>query len=411
MNYPGIPEHGRSPVINILLAIYILLIGNGLLSIFLSVNLALNHVSVGMIGLVMSGYYFGFILGTRAAYRIVNTFGHIRAFVIFAALAACSSLGHGLINSLTAWLLLRFIFGFSFVGLYMVAESWLNHHAGAGRGKLLAVYTIVGNLGVASGQLFLGFSSPESSTLIIFTGFFITAGLLPVAMTRAENPVIDSMGALSLGELFRVAPTGVLFAAGSGIILGSYYTLAPAWGIQIGLDAKMVSYLMGCTLLGSIAFQIPIGKISDQYDRRQITLYVSIIVTLLAFGIACFSPRGWLLLPLVFLFGGFYYSIYPLAVCIIADEFSRERLVAASATILQVWGFSAAVGPIASALLMSLFGADALFWFLGTTGVLLSLMGFKWRRLGHIPQEQSEFIAVPRTTPIIAQLDPRTDEP
>ena len=142
-----------------------------------------------------------------------------------------------------------------------------------------------------------------------------------------------------------------------------------------------------------------------------ITLYVCIIVTLLAFAIACFSPRGWLLLALVFLFGGFYYSVYPLAVCITADEFSSAQLVAASATILQVWGISAAIGPIASAYLMSAFGTDALFYFLGTTGLLLSLIGYQWRGLGHIPREQSEFIAVPRTTPIIAQLDPRSKEP
>jgi MFS family permease len=219
MNNPEIPVYGRSPVLNILVAVYFLLIGNGLLTIFLSVNLARNQLSTNVIGLVMSGYYFGFILGTRAAHRIVNTFGHIRAFVIFAALAACSALLHGVIVSLSAWLLLRFMFG------------------------------------------------------------------------------------------------------------------------------------------------------------------------------------------------GFYYSVYPLAVCITADEFSSAQLVAASATILQVWGISAAIGPIASAYLMSAFGTDALFYFLGTTGLLLSLIGYQWRGLGHIPGEQSEFIAVPRTTPIIAQLDPRSEEP
>jgi MFS family permease len=410
MNNPDIPVFGRSPVFNILVAIYILLIGNGMLTIFLSVDLATKHVPTGIIGLVMSGYYFGFIAGTRVAHRIVNSFGHIRAFVIFAAIAACSSLLHGVTSALPAWLLLRFMFGFCFVGLYMVAESWLNHHATANRGHLLAVYTIVGNLGVASGQLFLGFTSPQSLELILFTGFFITAGLLPIAMTRAENPVIDTADTLSVGELFKVAPMGILFAIGSGVILGSYYTLAPAWGIRIGLDAKMVSYLMGSTLLGSVVFQVPIGKISDKYDRRQITIYICGIITLLALTIAILDPRGWLLLPLVFLFGGFYYSLYPLAVCITADEFSRERLVAASATILQIWGISAAFGPIVSAWLMSAFGPDVLFYFFAVTGLLLTLTGYKWRRLGHVPEEQSEFIAVPRTTPIIAQLDPRTEE-
>ena len=272
------------------------------------------------------------------------------------------------------------------------------------------MYTIVGNLGVATGQLFLGIASPKTLELILYTGFFITAGLLPIAVTRAENPIIDTSETLNLRKLFRRAPTGVLFAAGSGIILGSYYSLAPAWGILTGLDTKMVSYLMGCTLLGSVVFQIPVGKISDKYDRREITFYICIAVALLALCIAVLSPRGWTLLPLVFLFGGLYYSLYPLAVCITADEFSSEQLVAASATILQVWGISAAISPIVSALLMSVFGSASLFYFFGITALVLSFIGYKWRRLEHIPEEQSAFIAVPRTTPIVAQLDPRSDE-
>ena len=409
MQNPESAAGSRSPVTNILIAIYILLIGNGMLTIFLSVNLAMQQVSAETIGLVMSGYYFGFILGTRAAHRIVNSFGHIRAFVIFAAIAACSSLLHGVTGSLAAWTLLRFMFGFCFVGLYMVAESWLNHHATSGRGHLLAIYTIVGNLGVASGQLFLGFASPQSQELILFTGFFITAGLLPIALTRAENPVIDTAGTLSPRELFRVAPAGILFASGSGLILGSYYTLAPAWGIHVGLDPATVSYLMGSTLLGSVVFQIPIGKLSDRMDRRRLSYYICFIVALLAAGIGFFAPRGALLLMLAFVFGGFYYSIYPLAVCITADEFSRERMVAASATILQVWGISAATGPILSSWLMSVFGPDTLFYFFAATGLLLFLVGYRWRSLGHVPEEQSEFIAVPRTSPVIAQLDPRSD--
>ena len=409
MNHVTSHSSGRSPVPNILLAVFLLLAGNGLLSLYLSVDLALHEISTGKIGLIMSGYYFGFILGTNSSHRIVNTFGHIRAFVIFAAIAACSSLVHGLTTSLPTWMLLRVIFGFSFVGLYMVAESWLNHHAASGRGLLLAVYTIVGNLGVASGQLLLGTTPQGSLNLVLLSGLFITAGLLPVALTRAENPVIDTTRILNLRDLYHHAPTGIVFASGSGIILGSYYTMAPVWGIQSGLSTQMVALLMGITLLGSIIFQVPIGKISDRYDRRNVTTNIAILVTLTALIIAVLTPRDWLLLPLVFLFGGFYYSLYPLAVCITADEFSREQLVAASATILQVWGISAALGPIVSALLMSLFGADFLFYFLALTGLVLTLFGFRWRNRGHAAEDQSEFIAIPRTTPIVAKLDPRTD--
>lgn len=410
MEHPDLSKPRHSPVPNILLAVFVLLVGNGLLSIYLSVNMAVHNTPTNWIGIVMSGYYLGFVLGTSTAHRIVNGVGHIRAFVTFAAIAVCTGLLHGVMVWLPVWFLLRIIFGFSFVGLYMVAESWLNHESVANRGHLLAAYTLVANLGVAAGQLMLGAATPDSLDLIIYVGLLISAGLLPIALTRAENPAIEYTHRLQLKDLFSVAPAGVVFALGSGVILGAYYTMAPVWGIQIGLQPKEVAHLMAVTLLGSLIFQIPIGKLSDSYDRRRVIGWTAIAITLLTFPIAIFSPSGPLLLLMVFLFGGLYYSLYPLAACIVADEFEKKQLVAASATLLQTWGLSAMLGPIVAAGIMSIFGPASLFYFFSVIALLLSIMGYHWRRLGHKPEQQSEFITVPRTTPIVTMIDPRSED-
>jgi MFS family permease len=85
-----------------------------------------HHVPTGVIGLVASAYFLGFLAGTLTADRIVIRVGHIRAFVFFAALAADATLLMALTSSPWAWAMLRLVIGYQMSGLFLVAESWLN---------------------------------------------------------------------------------------------------------------------------------------------------------------------------------------------------------------------------------------------------------------------------------------------
>lgn len=81
--------------------------GSGLLGTLLAVRGGLEGFSDQTLGLIMSGYFVGFFLGTYLAPGLIQRIGHIRAFAFYAALCAAAILLHPIFIDPWAWAALR----------------------------------------------------------------------------------------------------------------------------------------------------------------------------------------------------------------------------------------------------------------------------------------------------------------
>ena len=106
-------------MVALLLATAILNIANGSLFTLIGVRLA-QELTTGLVGLITSGHFVGLLAGSITATAIIARVGHIRAFTVFAAIAACTVLLMGLIFSVPTWFIFRFMIGYSMAGLFMV---------------------------------------------------------------------------------------------------------------------------------------------------------------------------------------------------------------------------------------------------------------------------------------------------
>lgn len=114
-------------------------------------------------GLLMSGYYLGFLLGSLRAPAIIQRVGHVRAFGALTALASMTILVHSVIVDPWTWGVMRLLTGFAVSAIYVVAESWLNQDAdNRTRGQLLSLYMITMLAGLSGGQFLLNISDPRS---------------------------------------------------------------------------------------------------------------------------------------------------------------------------------------------------------------------------------------------------------
>ncbi len=113
----------------LLLGFGVLMLGDGLQGTLLAVRADIEGFSATTTGLVMSAFYAGFLLGSILNPKITAKVGHIRVFAALAALASASILIHALLINVYVLIMLRFLGGFCFAGLYIVAESWLNDRA------------------------------------------------------------------------------------------------------------------------------------------------------------------------------------------------------------------------------------------------------------------------------------------
>src|SRR4029077_15424078 len=128
----------------LLLGMGILMLGAGLQSTLLGGRATSEGFPPSVIGMLMSCYYVGYLIGTRLAPQLLRRVGPVRVFATLAALASVAVLVHASWVQPGPWALMRLLSGVCFAGIYVVAESWLNHRASrTNRGQLLAIYMLV----------------------------------------------------------------------------------------------------------------------------------------------------------------------------------------------------------------------------------------------------------------------------
>jgi MFS family permease len=363
----------------LLSSVALLLLGVGLLNTLLAVQAATKGWSPLVIGAVMSAYFVGYGFGTVATSHLIRRTGHIRAFAVFAALASCTVIGHALTDSAWAWASLRLFTGASLVGLYAVTESWLAAEAtGNERGRFFAAYMVVNLLALAAGQFLMVLAPSEAFVLFGVITLLINLSLIPVAMTRLNQPVPPQSTRLRIRVMAKAAPSAAMGAGISGLSMGALWGLMPAQAQLSGASALGIAILMSTVIIGGAAGQLPIGRYSDGRDRRHVLRALAVGALLL--GLALATVGQWLsftLSPLVFLYGALAFSAYPLSIAHLADRLPSEDLLEGASVMLLLHGAGAAFGPTLGGLLMSSFGPASLFLYFalcwGALAVLLHL--------------------------------------
>lgn len=393
-----------------LLSLFIFMLGNGLFTTLIPVRLHAMGVSTILIGAMTGLYYLGLACGSFNIERFILRVGHIRAFSTFASALAVISLLQGIFSQPVLWLLLRLLAGFSTAGIFIVIESWLLLLGTIQtRGQVLAIYMIVLYIGQALGQFLIMIQA--ANTLLYFAIVAMSASLavIPLAMTKSGVPQIDEPASLSFSSLYRASASGVAGCMGSGLLLGAIYGLLPLFILQQSSTSHDVALLMALTIFGGMSLQYPMGRLSDYIERRTVLIFLTAFI--LVCSIIPLFVFHWFLLSAItlFLFGGFAFTLYPISISHACDTLPKEQLMAGTQGLLLAYSVGAAIGPFAASLLMRVIGSNGLFIYCAIVAMSL-LIFIGWRRLHIAPTLQEEnFVSMPQTTPMTAELDPRAN--
>jgi MFS family permease len=359
----------------ILLGFGILMLGDGLQGTLLAVRADLEGFSATLTGLVMSTFYIGFLIGSIMTPRITIKVGHIRVFAAYAAISSTAILIQSLVVTVPLWIAMRLISGFCFAGLYIVAESWLNDRAtNETRGKLLSLYMVVTYIGIGAGQLLLNLANPLEFQLFILVSILISVAVVPLLLSAGSPPAFHDSVRISLPELFRLTPLGIVSMFAVGLVTATFFALGPVYAQRIGLNIRDTSYFMTAAVLGTVLLQGPIGALSDRFDRRKILTMVTILTSISA--LVCI-PAEQVSIEALFLaiavFGGLAFPLYSVCIAYTNDHLNPNQMIAASGALVLVGGLGAIVGPVLFAMIMDKFGTQALFWSIAVIHALTGL--------------------------------------
>lgn len=114
------------------------------------------------IGLMMSAFYAGFVLGNIVAPGTLQGVGYVRTFAGFASIASAASLAHLLVLNPTIWIFIRLIHGVCTACMLVVTEEWLTSSSPtSSRKRILGLYAIVYIASLGALQPLMGWFPPR----------------------------------------------------------------------------------------------------------------------------------------------------------------------------------------------------------------------------------------------------------
>jgi len=408
------PRVGDSPVMvaagsvwALLAGMGLLLLGNGLQYSLVGVRASNEGFSGTVTGLVMSGYFIGFLAGSFGTPRAVQRVGHLRVFAAAAALASVAILVQSMIVAPTTWFLMRFATGLAYAAAYIVTESWLNDRVtNEHRGGLLSVYMVVSFLGMGGGQLLLNAGDPDNPDLFILVSVLISVAAVPILLSVLPQPALRPPARLNPLILYRIVPIGVVACFTTGILQSALFGMGAVYARSIGMSVQQVSLFMFVLIMGAAALQWPIGKLSDRMDRCHMIAVLALIGALSA---ALAVPLGHLgpawLIAMAVPIGGTLLPMYSIAIAHTNDYVDADQRVAASGVLTLIFGLGAVLGPSTAGALMDAMGPDGYLWMM--VAVLVMLMLYELVRTRHGPtkpaEEQSPYTPSPQRTASLAE--------
>jgi MFS family permease len=340
------------------LGLTLLMVGNGLLLTVVGLRAPIEGFATPVVGIVMAGYFAGFLAGSALTPIMVRRVGHIRVFAALASCASTAALAHILVIDPVSWTAMRVVTGLCASGLYVVAESWLNDSAtNRTRGQILSAYMIVLLGGLAGGQALMSVADPAGFQAFVLARVLVSLALIPVLISRTQAPPYEALRPVGPRQLYRLSPLGVVGACLTGVAHGAFYGMGAVYAREVGLSVVQASLFLSVMTIGGMVLQWPIGRVSDRYDRRTVITVVAGAAALTALGAGLVGgTSGAAQQALAGLFGGLTLPLYSLFIAHTNDHLEPDQIVPASGTLVFVGGGGAILGPLSVSAAMAAVG-------------------------------------------------------
>ncbi|MEM0922780.1 MAG: MFS transporter [Pseudomonadota bacterium] len=355
------------------LGMFLLQLGNGMQGTALGLRGGLEAFDSSTMGFVMTGYFLGFLGGARATPWMLRRVGHVRVFAALASLISAAFIIYAWWVDPVGWFLMRVLVGFCFSGVYVVAESWLNDGVdNANRGKALSAYLMVQMAGIVLSQAMINVASAEGFELFVIMSVAVSIAITPILLSVSPVPLFEATKGMSLVELFRSSPLGVIGCFFLGAIFGCMFGMAAVYATTIGLSTAQTATFVGVIYLGGLVCQYPIGWISDRIDRRTLIAIVTAIGALGCAAAGATDPSFQMLLAAGFLIGGMANPLYSVLIAHTNDFLEHDQMAAAAGGLVVLNGIGAAGMPVVVGYAMDWFGPPSFMWSMALCMVTIS---------------------------------------
>ncbi|PWE30127.1 MFS transporter [Pararhodobacter marinus] len=387
----------------LLFGLMLLMLGNGMQGTLLGIRGGIEEFSTTQMSIVMSCYFVGFLFGSRLAPEMIRRVGHVRVYAALGSLISAVLILYAAAPNWIAWSVMRVLIGFSFSGVYITAESWLNNAStNETRGQALSLYLIVQMIGIIAAQALLNFGDPSGYILFVIPSVLVSLSFTPILLSISPAPAFDTTKRLSFKALYQASPLGCVGMFLLGGVFSAQFGMASVWGTQAGLNIRDLSIFIASIYVGGLFLQFPIGMLSDRMDRRVLILALAIAGGIVLMVPVLFDVPFVMLIGVGVLMGGISNPLYSLLLAYVNDYLDNSDMAAASAGLMFINGIGAISGPIVTGWLMGAIGPSGFFLYMGIIFILLAAYaGWRMTQRRATPDAQGGYTAISPTASVV----------
>jgi len=298
---------------------------------------------------------------------------------------------------------------------------------------------VINYFGLACGALLLNFDDPTSFKPFILVSILLSIALVPILLTKRPAPKFKKIGTLNLMELYKISPLGTVSSFCTGAIYSALFAMFAVYATKINFSLFEISILLFLTTIAGAFFQVPIGYLSDKYNRRIViilcNLFSAVFCLMLIFisgdklsnlnalhillDINIFQNVNLLtyaglsklyFFTIITVYAGIALCVFSLNLAHTNDFVPKEKFVAAGGGLQIVFGLGAMGGPLFCSIVMDQLGPNGYFLYLLCFHIIIALFGiYRMARRQVAENPYNTFTPLPRNiTPAGIELDPET---
>lgn len=336
----------------------------GLTYPLLSLILEGQGYSSTMIGLNSAMTFVGVLASAPLIPMTVRRYGASRTMLGSIALTVTVLLALPALPNYWVWIGLRFLLGMVINVLFVVSDAWVLQVADPKkRGRMVGIYASAIAGGFALGPALVSMTGIEGWTPFVAASLILTVAVAPpMYWARGVAPDLGSGRPAGLFAVMAAAPTLMAAALLVAFFEPTATALFPVYGVRLGFGFGIAALIVAAIAAGELAFQVPIGVLSDRFNRIRIMLICALVGVAGGLALPILVAVPVLFWPALFLWGGFVMGIYTVALSLVGERFSGPDLIAANAAISILYGAGGAVGPAAAGFAMDAVGPHGLPW-------------------------------------------------
>lgn len=320
-------------------------VASGYLMSLIPLMLPFYGLDSDLAGWLASVFYAGLLIGAVAIEPVLSRIGHKNAFIwcliaLIFTVIALPSLPYG-----GAWIVSRFIAGLAVAGIFVIVESWLLHGDEHARAKRLGVYMAALYGGTSIGQFGIGLLGIHGALPFIAIVTVLFIAVLVLLFVRSEQPMHQHTSGISLKSITKLNHPALVGCLVSGLTLGAVYGLMPLELSDKGIEHQHIGSLMALIILGAMAVQPVIPKLSRVLGS---TLLMAAFC-LIGAAAATTAMLGSNLLDMsmsLFALGVSVFALYPIAINLACKSVNADKIVAVTQAMLLSYSIGSVIGPI-----------------------------------------------------------------